>query len=915
MPNDFGTPFFSLNIFILNMYLQHTQRVFGASMISYATSSFSAQESLGSLNLYVRKWFEQNFTELTPPQRFSFKLISEDKNVLICAPTGSGKTISGFLSIISRLFDYSMQGKLEEMVYCIYVSPLRALNNDVYKNLLGPIEQIYSIIRKELGIDVIKQNIMPVRVGIRTGDTSQSERRRQLLHPPNILVTTPESLAILLNSDKFAQKLRQAKFLIIDELHGLAGNKRGVHLSLSIARLEHMIGHRLLRIGLGATMNPMDEAAKYLVGCEGGEMSDCIIVDASWDKGIDAKVAYPKSEQSLSIQDDFDGPMYAEIDRIIQMWKSTIIFTNTRAGTERVALNLKRRFKYGEEIAAHHGSLSRQSRLEVEELLKKGSLKCAISSTSLELGIDVGAIDMVVQLGSPKSTTRILQRIGRAGHSYKAIARGEIIASNRDDLFESSVLLNMALKRQLDLFSVPKNSLDILAQHIIGMAIGREWDIDLALGIIRNAYPYVNLTREDMLSVLNSLTNSYGDAQGAYIYPKIRIDKAKNTFKSSGAIDNGIYMLNSGTIPDSMSISVFDDQKHWIGSIDEDFAAKLNIGDIFALGGRMYKFENIRDTRCYVSLSTSNLLAIPPWHSEQLSLAFECASQINELRRVIFEHMRAEKHIRIISSIDEMPNGIYGIIKELPMDQNEMLEVYNYFAEQMLFAAYIPNSKLLLIEQTCDALIGKNLVIFHSMFGRAINDALSRLVAENLAEMHEAKIRNIVCDSGFVLDIDRNLNISAREIEGIFRDIRSRGTKKELKRSLRDSELLKRHFRYVASRSFMVLRNYKGIRASVRMQQRSSNALLKAALKMEEDSPVLREAYSEVMYGVMDVMRTCNVIDALANKTIKCIAIKTTSPSPFSHEMITLGHLEMGVGNDIRMHKKRLHDMVMDKIS
>lgn len=884
-------------------------------MISFATSPFSTQESLSSLNPYVRKWFEQNFTELTPPQRFSFKLISEDKNVLICAPTGSGKTLSGFLSIISRLFDYSLQGKLEEMVYCIYVSPLRALNNDVYKNLLGPIEQIYSIIRKEMGIEVIKQNIMPVSVGIRTGDTSQGERRKQLLHPPNILVTTPESLAILLNSDKFAQKLRQAKFLIIDELHGLASNKRGAHLSLSIARLEHMIGHGLLRIGLGATMNPMVEAAKYLVGCDNKDVSNCIIVDASWDKGIDAKVVCQKSDSSLSFEGDFDGPMYAEIDRVIRMWKSSLIFTNTRSGTERVALNLKRRFKYGDEIAAHHGSLSRQSRLEVEELLKKGSLKCAISSTSLELGIDIGAIDIIIQLGSPKSTTRLLQRIGRAGHSYKAIARGEIISSNNDDLFESSVILDMALRRQLDSFSVPKKPLDVLAQHIIGMAISREWDIDLALSVIRNAYQYMDLTREDMVSVLESLSNSYSDAQNAHTYPKIRIDKAKNTFTKSGAIDNGIYMLNSGTIPDTMLIAVFDSQKHCIGSIDEDFAAKLNPGDIFALGGRMYKFENLKNARCYVCLVTSNLLAIPPWHSEQLPLAFECASQINRLRQIIFEKMSAEKRVCIISSISEMPLGVYDIIKMLPMGQNEMLKVYNYFAEQMLFAAYIPNFKLLLVEQTSDASIGKNLIIFHAMFGRAINDVLSCLISEHLAKAHGVKIKTIVCDGGFVFDIDRNMSIGAGEFVGIFKDIKSRGAQSELKRVLRDSELLKRHFRHVAARSFMVLRNYKGIRSSVRMQQRASNALLKAAEKIEDNSPVLKEAYLEVMNGVMDIVRASEVIDALADKSIKCIAIKTTSPSPFSHEMITLGYLEGNAGADLRMHKKRLHDMVMERIS
>jgi ATP-dependent helicase Lhr and Lhr-like helicase len=396
-------------------------------MITRAEKPFSEEESLGVLNPYVREWFKSSFGELTPPQRYAFKLISERQERAIAAPTGSGKTMSGFTTIISKLFDYSLEGKLEDRIYCLYISPLRALNNDIHRNLTRPLDEIYGLMKKKLGTEIIKRNVRQVTIGVRTGDTSQKERRQQLLKPPNILVTTPESLAILINSDKFMENMKGLEYIIIDEIHELANNKRGVHLSLSVARLENLIGRKLVKVGLGATLHPLEEAANFLVGYDNGTPNDCIIVDASWSKKLDLRAISPVKDMIYAPEEEIEAATYKEIDRIIKASKSTLIFTNTRSGTERVVFNLKKRYGYGEDIAAHHSSLSRESRLDVEELLKKGSLKCAVSSTSLELGVDVGAIENVIQLGSPKSVTRAIQRIGRAGHSYKATAKGETI--------------------------------------------------------------------------------------------------------------------------------------------------------------------------------------------------------------------------------------------------------------------------------------------------------------------------------------------------------------------------------------------------------------------------------------------------------------------------------------------------------
>ncbi len=882
-------------------------------MISNAEKPFSDEESLSALNPYVRQWFTRNFSELTPPQKYSFKLIGQKNNLLISAPTGSGKTMSGFMSIISRLFDYSLEGKLENKVYCIYVSPLRALNNDIHKNLMRPLEEIYTDIRKGLGTDLIKHNVRQVTVGVRTGDTSQKERREQLAKPPNILVTTPESLAILINSERFLENLKGVEFFIIDELHELAGNKRGVHLSLSIARLEELVGHRLVRIGLGATMYPMDEAAKYLVGYSDGKPADCIIVDASWSKKIEVKAISPVSDMIYSEEEKIESATYKELDRIIRESKSTLIFTNTRSGTERVVFNLKRRYKYGDDIAAHHGSLSRESRLEVEELLKKGSLKCAVSSTSLELGVDIGAIENVVQLGSPKSVTRAVQRIGRAGHSFKAKAKGEMIVLNRDDLIECTIMLDAALKRHLDSFTVPQNPLDVLAQHIMGMSLNRQWRIDDALAVIKRAYPYHQISKEDVVGLIEYLAGDYVGLESKRVYGKIFYDKESQTFSKRGAMAKVIYMLNLGTIPDEVAIGVFDAHKRWIGNIEEEFLSKMKEGDIFTLGGRLYRFDYAKEMRCYVSEAHASAPTIPPWYSEQLPLSFELAQLIGDFRLLMYNKMK-EKAPKIAKTERTIPKGIRDILESLPTDSNARLAIYNYFAEQFLFAGEVPHSGLILIESTKDYTTGKEYIVFHSLFGRRVNDALSRAIAVKLAESEESDIGIMVNDNGFVFNAEEPIRITEKKLRHIFSAIAKDGIESILRENIRNTELMKRKFRHVAARSFMVLRNYKGYRIPVRRQQFNSQLLLKASEEIDPDFPVIKETYREILNDTMDMRRAAKIADMLSKGEMKCKLIKTPVPSPFSHSMVTFGQADAILMKDRHMHLQRLHRLVIARL-
>ncbi len=887
-------------------------------MISYAGKPFSDAESVAVLNPYVKDWFMKNFGELTPPQKYAFKLISEGKNLLITAPTGSGKTISGFLSIISRLFNYSLEGKLEDKVYCVYVSPLRALNNDVYRNLTLPLEQIYSEIVKDKGEDILKGNMRKVTIGVRTGDTTQQERRKMLLKPPNILVTTPESLAIILNSRKFMEHLSGLEYVIIDELHELANNKRGVHLSLSLERLKEEVSGRISLIGLGATLYPLDEAAKFLVGSAASSTEDCVIVDASWSKKLDVLTRSPVKDLIYTDGKKIEDEMYKMVNQIIKENKSTLIFTNTRSGTERVVFNLKRRFGYGEEIAAHHSSLSRESRMEVEDLLKKGALKCAVSSTSLELGVDIGAIEDVVQLGSPKSVTRAIQRIGRAGHSYKATAKGEMIALDRDDLVECTVMLDAALKKHLDSFRVPEAPLDVLAQHIIGMSIARKWNVDEAFSLVRKAYSYRNLQRKDFDALLNYLAGNYVGLESRRVYGKIWYDEKEKMFGRRGKMAQVIYMLNLGTIPDEVAINVFDLNKRWIGNIEEEFLTKLKPGDIFTLGGRLYRFEYAKGMKCFVSEAKTSAPTIPPWFSEQLPLSFELAEEIGKFRGSFASVIRAsikKRNVSKVSKSTKMPAEVKKALAQLPMDENAMDAVFRYFLEQILFAKEVPNDKLMLVEQTHDIEGDKNYLVFHALFGRRVNDTLSRLFGIVLGEMLDMDVGILVGDNGFMLELERESKLSQKAVKELFSNVFSSDIISTIRLNIRKTEMMKRRFRHVAGRSFMILKNYKGWKISVGRQQVNSQLLLNAVEEMDPDFPVLKETYREVMEDVMDVPRAKEVIERLSKGAIKYKFITTPTPSPFAHKTLTFGHADVIMMKNKHDYLKELNRLVLKRIN
>jgi ATP-dependent Lhr-like helicase len=875
---------------------------------------------LSLLRPYVREWFKRNFKALTLPQKFSIPLIKKRKNVLITAPTGIGKTLSCFLAIIDELFILGEKRKLEDTVYCVYISPLKALDNDIYKNLIIPLREIREI-AKEKGLELPE-----VRIAVRTGDTSSYERQKQLRNPPHILVTTPETIAIVLSTRKFKEKFRKVKWVIIDEIHELADSKRGVHLSLSLERLQHFVEKPFVRIGMGATLEPLEEVAKFLVGYENGKLRSCRIIDARFVKPLDIKLLSPVKDLIHTPAELTTNRMYKLLDELIQKYRTTLVFTNTRSGTERCVHHLKQMFPEvytDEQIGAHHSSVSRDLRLEIESKLKNGELKCVVSSTSLELGIDIGYIDLVCQLGSPKSITRCIQRIGRAGHRLHEVSKGRIICMDRDDLVECAVMIQQAYKYFLDKIQIPQNCLDVLAQHLMGMSLEQKWNVREAFNLVRNSYCYRNLDFKTFLSVMEFLSGAYHSLEEKKVYGKVWFDPKDMMFGRRGKYARVIYSLNIGTIPDEVKIKVRTLDGRYIGSIEEGFLQRLMPGDIFVLAGKTYEFKRARQVTAYVVPVKERRPTVPAWFSEMLPLSFELAEKIREFRGKMFELVKAKKKKEVVA----------WLLKNYHLDEWSANSIYDYFKWEFKFLDSLgcknyPSEKTILVENYIDERGNQN-IIFHTLFGRRTNDALSRAFGYVLTKKLKRSVGLTISDNGFVLIIPaevlprgwldiatlkkriKKVRVDPKEIVEL---VKSEELEEILRKALRRTELIKRRFRHCATRALMILRNYKGHEIRVARQQLSSDRLLRVCEKFEK-FPVVEETYREILEDAMDIRHAKQVLEEIEKGKMKYEFLPESNiPSPFAHNLVVLGESDVVLMEDRKRLLLELHEKVMEKV-
>ena len=852
-------------------------------MIRYASREYSDEEIFKILVPEIRQWFKEKFGKFTPPQRYAVMEIHNGNNILISSPTGSGKTFAAFLAAINELLLLAKKGELEDRIYVLYVSPLKALNNDIERNLKEPLKEIYSKFD-------IKEKI---RIAVRTGDTTPNERQKQIRKTPHILITTPESLAIILNAPRFSQKLKRIKWIIVDEIHALADNKRGAHLSLSLERLVYNMEKEPIRIGLSATIHPMKEIAKFLVG----EGRSCLIVDVSFIKKMDLEVISPVDDLIYTPSNELSNELYKLLYKLIKEHRTTLIFTNTRSATERVVFHLKSRSKDLEgKIEAHHGSLSRDVRLSVEERLKNGELKCVVSSTSLELGIDIGYIDLVVLLGSPKSVTRALQRIGRSGHFLHEVSKGRIIVLDRDDLVECVVLANEARKGRLDKIKIPENALDVLAQHIVGMAIEKKWRVDEALKLIRRAYPYRNLPKRDLLKLLHYLAGEYEELEDRKVYGKIWFDEDEEIFGRRGKMVRPIYYLNTGTIPDEVAIKVYTTDWKFVGKVEEPFAERLKKGDIFVLAGNTYEYVGSRDMNIFVIPRPDSSPTIPSWFSEQLPLSFDLAMEISKFRA------KMEKMLK------EGRNVVKYLVKNYKIDEKTAKAIENYFLEQMHFE--VPNHKKIVVE--IFEKDGYRYLVFHTLVGRKANEALSRIFAYRITKKYGLNVRIAITDNGFAIMYPSwKREIEEEDIKKLFT---TKNMIDDLKNALKNTEILKRRFRHVATRSLLILKNYLGHEMSVEKQQRNASILFKVVNEIDPEFPALKETYREIMEDSMDIENAIKYVKKVEKGEIEVKITYNPLPSPFSFNIVVIGATDVVLMEDRKEMIKEMHREVMELI-
>jgi ATP-dependent Lhr-like helicase len=876
---------------------------------------------LDRLEPVVREWWVEQFGEFvpgnggffTPPQKEAIPLIHEGTNALVASPTGSGKTLSAFTAVIDELFRRDRADGLENAVYCLYISPLKSLANDIHRNLEVPLDGVTEKL-DDRGEDV------EIRHAIRHGDTSDSERQRMLEETPHILNTTPETLAILLNSPKFKEKLRTVEYVVVDEIHSLAENKRGTHLSVSLERLEAMAEGSPTRIGCSATVEPLDTMAEFLVGRAepGGPSRNYELVDTRFVREFDVELACPTDDLINTPRDLVNDRFYDQLHSLVQDHTNTLVFTNTRSGAERVLQNLRERYDAYDEgnSGCHHGSLSKNERQRIESSLKEGTLDVVTTSTSLELGIDMPYIDLVVQVGSPKSVAALLQRVGRAGHQLGETVTGRVIALDRDELIECAVMLGKAEEGFVDRVFVPENAQDVAAQQVYGMAINAVRPESEIKGILRRAYPYRNYDDGDFEQLMRYMTADYEGMEDKNVYAKVWRDEndppdgeyhypdfpvGERLIGKRGRLARVIYMTNIGTIPDSFTCDVITRSgDEWVGNLDEEYLDTLEPGDVFVLGGSNFEFKYRRGSKVYVD-PTNARPTVPSWFSERLPLSYDLGREILAFQRDLLERYE-----------DDGPPAVRAWLREFPLDDDSVRAITRMFTEQVRFAGpeSVSTDGRLVIEEEMDRGEYERHYYVHSNYGRRLNDGFSRLLAYRVAQEANANVQVAVADNGFTLSMPLNRKV---DLAGLVRDLDPASVRGDLRASLQGTDLLQRYFRINATRSLMILKRYKGTEKSASQQQVSSDMLLGYATDLEEFA-VIEETYREILQDKLNVSGIESVLRAIRSGEIDVTTRRVDTPSPRAFGLATLMASDVVLAEDESRVLQEFHERVLDEI-
>jgi ATP-dependent Lhr-like helicase len=796
------------------------------------------------------RWFRATYGSFTDAQLRCVPSILQHHSILLTSPTGSGKTLAGFLGVFDYLLRRLEAGTLSLGVHCLYVSPLRALSYDIGKNLRGPI----------VGLGLEKELLLHVR----TGDTSASERARFRRKPAHFLVTTPESLAVLLAQESYAAHLASCRFVIVDELHSFAGNKRGVDLALSLERLEELVrpgGGSLCRVGLSATAAPLELLARFLAG----DNRPCRIAQAKVEKESIVEVFSPIRRKPYPPAGYTGVRLYAELAELIRKRQSVLVFTNVRSAAEQIGLRLKELLpELADRIETHHASLDRSVRLAVEDRLKNGELRAVVCSTSLELGIDIGAVDLVVMVATPKGVSRAIQRIGRSGHSLNQTSHGVLVATNINDLVEATATAALVRQGVLDPIKILEKPNDVLAQHIVGMAALAPIAVEQAFAIVRRAFPFRELEREEFDHVLEYLAGGGESLQRQYteLFGKITIVDGVITLAHPRVIRD--FLLNIGTIVSEGYVSVLLGRRR-LGSVEEGFIKQLRLGDLFVLGGRVVRLIETGVQEAYVERADGQLPTIPRWNAAKMPLTSGLAKAVRELR--------ADLDRRLRNGTDEA--AVDWLVETYQISIANAQPIVEFFRAQQAVSE-VPVGPKLLIELYREG--DHAHYFFHALIGRSANDALSRIVAWRVRERIGGNALVTIDDYGFLLTLRRFQELPLAQWRSCFRRAEA---EEDLHAALRGSELVKWQFRGVAQTGLMVPRNLPGRERKPRQLSWSSEVLFRVLEQHERDHPLLEEAYRQAMHTFLDAETAYTFLDKVSEHEWKLRELPVVSPFSF----------------------------------
>ena len=827
----------------------------------------------------VARWFEQTFGSPTEPQVRGWPAIQSGRHVLICAPTGSGKTLAAFLASLDALFREGVEAELPDETRVVYVSPLKALSNDIRKNLQEPLAGIRALLGETNGLEI------DVRADVRTGDTTAAQRQALIKKPPHILVTTPESLYLLLTSDSGRQMLSAARTLILDEIHAVVDDRRGAHLALSVERLAALTKNPLQRIGLSATQTPIEEVARFLVGTRAVDDAgnpDCEIIDIGHRRELDLAIEIPKSPLEAVMSNEVWEEIYHRLAELIQAHRTTLVFVNTRRMAERVTHHLSELLG-ADAVTSHHGSLSAKLRLDAEDRLKRGELKALVATASLELGIDIGSVDLVCQLGATRSITTLLQRVGRAEHRRGGLPKGRVFPLSRDELVECAALLRCVQRGELDRLRIPEKPLDVQAQQIVAAASTQDWDENELFELARSAWPYRKLTRQEFDGVVKMLAEGFSTKRGRRA-ALIHHDGVNHRIR--GRRGARLTALTSGgAIPDNADYRVIlEPSETFVGTVNEDFAVESLAGDIFQLGNASWRILRINSGVVRVEDAKGQPPGIPFWLGEAPARTTELSQAVSDLRMEMEQTLVGSPCCGDPTAQRAVPTYAIAewLAKEIQLPSKAAEQLGDYFADGYRSLGAIPSQQTLVMERFFDESGGMQLVL-HAPFGSRINRAWGLALRKRFCRSFNFELQAAATDDAIVISLGAQHSFP---LEEVFRYLNSKTVRDLLVQALLDAPMFTIRWRWNATRSLAVPRFRGGAKIAAPLQRMESENLLAAVFPEIPNHPLVKQTIDDCLTEAMDIDGLEDLLRRIEHGQIRCIARDLPEPSSLAAEIL-----------------------------